>query len=125
MDVLFGENKMQFAVKLNTSGSAETVFSQSGNAFDANMKPTSTRVDVEIGTGVKRLDATIKDYQAVTVYKDADPYTGSYQVTPKVNAQTMPTAQKLMTQDVTIKAIPIYDVSNGSGGRTVYIAKEV
>jgi hypothetical protein len=73
----------------------------------------------------KRLDATIKDYQQVTVYKDADPYTGSYEVTPKVEAQTMPTAQKLMAQDVTIKAIPIYNVSNNSGGSTVYIAKEV
>ena len=96
MKVAFSENKMQFAAQLNAGGE-----------------------------DVKRLDATFKDYQAVTIYQEVDPYNGSYEVTPKVEAQTMPTAQKLMTQDVTIKAIPIYNVSNSSGGSTVYIAKEV
>lgn len=92
--------------------------------MDAVFSKTQTQLKADFANA-KRFDATFKDYQQVTVYKDADPYTGSYEVTPKVEAQTMPTAQKLMTQDVTIKAIPIYNVSNNSGGSTVYIAKEV
>ena len=71
------------------------------------------------------LKAQFKNLQKVTVTGDVDPYEGEYVITPKVEAQTMPTAQKLMTKDVTIKAIPYFDVSNSSGGSTVYIAKEV
>lgn len=61
----------------------------------------------------------------VTIHKDADPYRGAYEVTPQVDEQVLPTAQKLMVDDLTVKAIPRYDVSNNSGGQTVYIAREV
>ena len=64
-------------------------------------------------------------FQKITEYLNTDPYTGDYEITPKVDAQTLPTAQKFLHQDVTVKGIPIFDVSNMSGGRTVYIAKEV
>jgi hypothetical protein len=53
------------------------------------------------------------------------PYEGEYEVTPKVEAQTLNTAQKYMVQDLTVKEIPCYKVSNNAGGNTVYIAKEV
>ena len=53
---------------------------------------------------------------------DAVPeYKGSYEVTPDLNAQTLETAGQLMREDVTIKPIPIYEVSNTSGGTTVII----
>ncbi len=57
----------------------------------------------------------------VTDY-DADPYTGAYEVTPTVEGEVLPTAQKLMKEDLTIKAIPVYSVSNTAGGNTFYIA---
>lgn len=66
-----------------------------------------------------------QDVILVPVYKDAIPYEGDYEVTPKVDAQTMPTKGKLMEEDVTIKSIPFFDVSNTSGGSTVYIGNEV
>lgn len=66
-----------------------------------------------------------QDVILVPVYKDAIPYEGDYEVTPKVNAQTMPTKGKLMEEDVTVKSIPFFDVSNTSGGSTVYIGNEV
>ena len=59
------------------------------------------------------------------VYVGGVPYDGDYIVTPKVNQQTLPTLNKLMKDDVTIKAIPYYDVGNTSGGSTVYIGNEV
>ena len=94
--------------------------------FDAKFNATNHRIDVEmhVGTGL-RFETDFGVVHEVTLYKDADLYTGAYQVTPKTGAQVLPTAQKLMTDDVTIKPIPIYDVSNPSGGRTVYIAREV
>ena len=65
--------------------------------------------------------------EATIVYGDdaSPPYTGPYTVTPKVEAQTLETARKIMTDDVNIKAIPFFETSNNAGGETVYIAMEV
>jgi hypothetical protein len=56
-----------------------------------------------------------------TVCDQITKFEGDYTVTPAVNAQTLETKQKLMTDNVTIKEIPFYDTSNNSGGTTVYI----
>ena len=52
-------------------------------------------------------------------------YSGEYEVTPKVTSQILETSQKVMNNDVTINKIPIFEVSNSSGGITVSIGKEV
>jgi hypothetical protein len=52
-------------------------------------------------------------------------YNGDYEVTPKMEAQTLQTAMKMMRNDVQVKPIPIHRTSNASGGTTVYIGKEV
>ena len=93
--------------------------------FTVRFNQSSVRLDAKLQTDSKRLNAEFAGFQKISEIKDAEPYTGDYEVTPKVEAQTMHTAQKLMAQDVTIKAIPIYNVTNHSGGSTVYIAKEV
>ena len=59
------------------------------------------------------------------VYMGGEPYEGPYDVTPKVTAQILPTAKKLMREDVSVRAIPYFDVSNPAGGNTIYIANEV
>jgi hypothetical protein len=53
------------------------------------------------------------------------PYEGDYEVTPKVEGQELKTKHKYMIQDVTVHAIPFFEVSNTSGGNTVYIANEI
>ena len=93
--------------------------------FAVRFNQSNVRLDAKLQTNSKCLNAEFAGFQKVSEIKDAEPYTGAYEVTPKVEAQTMHTAQKLMAQDVTIKAIPIYDVTNNTGGSTVYIAREV
>lgn len=56
---------------------------------------------------------------------DVQVYDGQYEAIPKVTAQTLPTANKLMLEDVSVRAIPYFDVSNPAGGNTIYIANEV
>jgi hypothetical protein len=53
----------------------------------------------------------------------AEEYEGDYSVTPTVDGQTLMTANKYMSDDLTIEAIPTFEVSNDSGGKTFYIAK--
>lgn len=65
------------------------------------------------------------DVQTITKYVGGAPYEGSYIVVPRVTEQTMHTKEKVMIDDVLVKAIPFFNVSNTSGGNTVYIGKEV
>ena len=44
-----------------------------------------------------------------------DDYTGSYEVIPAVDAQTLDTMGKRMTDDVLVHAIPYHEVSNADG----------
>ena len=57
--------------------------------------------------------------------EDVKIYGGPYEAIPKVEEQTLETAQKFMTDDLKIRAVPYYEVSNDQGGNTVYIAKEI
>ena len=75
----------------------------------------------------KVLDSTVhmRVSDAEVVYSSAgDPYTGSYTITPKVDEQTMATRNKLMQDNVTIKAIPYYETDNNLG-TTIYIGSEL
>ena len=51
-------------------------------------------------------------------------YTGSYEVTPKLMDQTLPTNNKSMTRDLVIKEVPVARVSNPSGGKTCTICAD-
>ncbi len=52
---------------------------------------------------------------------DLDTYDGEYDVTPKTEAQKLKTAQKIMSGDVTVFAIPYAEVTNTANGKTVTI----
>lgn len=54
-----------------------------------------------------------------------EPYTGEYEVTPKVSAPVvLQTEGKTMKKDVTILKIPQFEVSNPEGGKTLIIGDE-
>lgn len=52
---------------------------------------------------------------AGTAVVSALEYAGPYDITPFFSAQTLPTAKRLMQQDVIIEKIPQYEVSNDYG----------
>lgn len=61
-----------------------------------------------------------------TAYSSAGvKYDGDYEVIPTVEGVELNTKDKFMVDDVKIKAIPFYEVSNTSGGNTVYIAGKI
>lgn len=63
--------------------------------------------------------------QLVTELIGGKPYVGEYSITPKVEKQTILTKDRVMLDDVTVHAIPFFEVSNQAGGNTIYIAGEV
>lgn len=72
------------------------------------------------------LSANARDIlNIVKDYSNAPLYTGEYTVTPKAfEAQSLPTTDKLLTQDVTVLRVPFFETSNIYGS-TVFIASEV
>ena len=64
-------------------------------------------------------------YMAMSIEKSVTPlpeYEGPYSVTPKLYiGNTLETKGKSMRDNVSVGAIPIFDVSNPAGGRTVTI----
>ena len=59
-----------------------------------------------------------------TAVVSAPEYSGPYDITPLFTAQVLPTAKRLMQQDLTIKKIPQYEVANDSSGYTLIIGEE-
>lgn len=98
-------------------------FAASDQRFDVTLSNPAFDVRLQFD-GDDCFEVHIEGLQQVTIPKDADPYKGAYEVTPRVDEQVLPTAQKLMADDLTVNAIPIYETSNNSGGTTVYIARE-
>lgn len=51
-------------------------------------------------------------------------YEGDYEITPRTQGQTLPTADKVMKTDLVINDIPYSETTNPGGGTTVVIAFE-
>ena len=84
-----------------------------------------TELELQFNLKVKCDDSfgfTFSDKVGIT---HADSYDGSYEVTPKVDSQILPTADKYMEKDVLINKIPYYSTSNSSGGNTIYIGGNI
>lgn len=59
------------------------------------------------------------------VFSIQDQYDGPYEIIPKTEPQVLSTKEKTMMDDLTVREVPYFEVSNQFGGNTVYIAKEL
>ena len=66
------------------------------------------------------LDGTPDKVIKVTDY-DVPVYTGETTVNPDFTGTVLQTAQKIVTNNITVNPIQVESVSNIQGGRTVYI----
>ena len=77
---------------------------------------------------MQKITATIRSptiqadvYRATYTQDTAPVYSGAYAVTPKTVAQTLQTKDKKMIDDVSVHAIPYYEVGNDADGTTAII----
>lgn len=87
-----------------------TLFEEMDASFEASFETNDLIFSAVFGEFIK-------------VYDDVPLYDGEYEVTPRVNEQTLPTAQRFLARDVKIEKIPYFEVSNSSGGKTVSIGE--
>lgn len=73
----------------------------------------------------QKIDTTFSEFQEISVIDEIEAYDGPYVVTPAIDSQVLSTAQKRMTDNMTVKAIPYFRTSNPQMGETVYIGSEV
>lgn len=84
---------------------------------------TSCNFEIELRKQEGVFTSSFGQVQPVTEYIGGEKYEGDYTVTPAMKAQTLPTMNKVLTENVIISPIPFYEVSNPGGGKTVYIAQ--
>ena len=100
-------------------------FQEGKVGIEAKFSSSTVSLDTDFTQNNVSLDAEFANFQMISVREDVEPYMGEYKITPKVDAQTIPTAQKYMTDDLHVKAIPYFETSNNFDGETVYIGSEV
>ena len=88
-------------------------------SFDVSFELDARELDVEFNRDSRELMVEFENLHEITAI--GEHYTGAYDVTPLITAQSLPTAGKRMRSDVTVKAIPYYEVSNAQSGETVII----
>lgn len=99
-----------------------TIVAQHGS-IRGTIKPTASIIGTLKASGV--IIGQVCIHKPIITPGGAEVYEGSYYVTPKTTEQVMPTADRYMVNDMTVRKIPYYEASNSSGGSTVYIGTEV
>lgn len=93
--------------------------------FDVTFQELDKKLDVDFRTRNERIKVDFEHLQVVSDHVGVDYYKGDYTVTPKTEKQELATRQKFLTENVKIKEIPFFEVSNLEGGQTVFIGKEL
>jgi len=89
------------------------LFSEDNRSFATEFRTTNRQINV----GFEHLEV-------VTLMENVEYYKGQYDVIPSPSSVVLPTAKKMLQNDVTVQAIPFFIVSNTSGGDSVYIGGE-
>lgn len=84
----------------------------------ATLAPMVISAEATVNDNVLEAEATLSTVIAASALPT---YHGPYEVTPSQSTQTLATAQRAMTSDVTVMEIPYYETTNEAGGYTVII----
>ena len=93
--------------------------------FDVTFQELDKKLNVDFRTRNEKIKVDFEHLQVVSDNVGVDYYKGNYTVTPKVEKQELATRQKFLTENVKIKEIPFFEVSNLEGGQTAFIGKEL
>lgn len=96
-------------------------FAETMQRLDAKFDEIEKVLPVEFDENIQCFEALFSEVQHVTEYVGGEIYEGNYTVIPKAEDQSLPTRKKVMVQNLTVAEIPFFDVSNTSGGTTIYI----
>lgn len=114
-------NSIKQSVDISTLAPQEIIVSNVADNQTISVEQTSSQ-NIDIDTIPLQNIEVKQDGIHINITTDEVPnYEGKYIVTPKVDEQTLPTAQTFLERDVTIEKIPYFEVTNNSGGMTASI----
>lgn len=90
-------------------------------SFDVAFEIDAQELDVEFNQGLQELIVEFENLHEITVVGDVDYYTGEYDVTPLITAQTLYTQNKMMNDNVRVDMIPTRELENAAGGVTFIV----
>ena len=97
----------------------QVIFEETSSFMEVSFSQENTQFEIQfVEPGQFSVDFG-EIYEIVS--SDVPVYQDAYKVRPKLSEQTLETEGMLMREDVTVEQIPIYVVSNNSGGTTVTI----
>lgn len=74
--------------------------------FAVTFRQTEQKLPLKFSVGDNQFKAEFKDIQVATERPVTEYYEGDYEVTPKREAQILPTGGKMLDKDITVKPIP-------------------
>lgn len=102
LEVIFSEDETITGTLSDTNGELEATLTDFGEALEGEL------------SGDEGLIAEIVSFEV-------DPYEGEYEVTPRLDSQTLDTDGKVMVEDLIVHEIPVVKTTNIQGGQTVLI----
>ncbi len=90
-------------------------------SFDVEFNQSSQELNAVFDSDLQELNVEFQNYHEVTVIGDIDYYTGEYDVTPLITAQTLFTRDKMMNDNVRVDMIPTRELENAAGGVTFIV----
>ena len=89
--------------------------------FTLKFNQTNQLIPVQFASSTESIKLGFENLQIVNVREDVEHYKGSYDITPLITAQIMPTSNKFMDDDVRIEMIPTRELDNEAGGVTFIV----
>ena len=124
LDATFAKSDQQFGIKFKENEQSFIVgFGEAERAFCIEMEETERSFGVSFRKEERSMDVSFGE-NLVVEHITGGAFDGPYEVTPKVDAQVLPTKQKYMKKDLTVLSVPYYEADN-SKGTTIFIASEV
>lgn len=93
--------------------------------INVQFNQTNQKLEIKFNSNKKNFEMGFQALQPITARPEGVYYEGSYEVVPQVEAQTLATKEKYLKEDIYICEIPYFDVSNTTGGLTVYIGSSI
>ena len=114
LDKYFGTENAGKLLSVGDDGNVTTVKGKDG--ISPLLRKSDTAIEVSYDGG-----ATYTELVPLSELK-LDIYDGTYNVTPQFGGEViLETKNKAMTDDVTVKKMPQYEVSNNAGGKTLIL----
>ena len=98
-------------------------FNPSNQRLPVQFQPSDQQLPIQFHSNNQSFEVAFDAFQTVKLSPDTDRYEGTYDVTPLITSQVLPTNRKFMEDDVRVDMIPTKEINNEYGGVTFIVGR--